>query len=303
MTLPIKDPDQPEIATEHNTFPQISSTEPVTILPSSISEGYTTKKSTTHGLPEEVASTTVSSMKPTTQFTTRLPTEQNIVERTTFSTHPQEQLPTEKIFSVNSFSSSGIPYTSTTPSNEEVRETPTQFPPSERVPEVPIRYPTEQVNPELTEPIIRTSTRAVVVTEAGSGDGRTTFPDENVPHVTLRIPTEPMEITSTTFLPETTSINLNGKRSSAPYAEVTEKIAGKTDKGSHVLASESTTIGRNSTTLIPSTVTTKDISGPVQIITTTATTTSTTTTSTTTAAVFTTTTTAKIVQRSSYSTI
>lgn len=292
MTLPIKDPDQPEIATEHITFPQISSTEPVTLLPSSTSEGYITEKSTTHGLPEEVASTTVSSMNPTTQFTTRLPTEQSIIERTTFSTHPREQLPTEKIFSVNSFSSSEIPYTRTTPSNEEVRETPTQFPPSERVPEVPIRYPTEQINPEPTEPIIRTSTRAVVVTEAGSGDGgRTTFPDENVPQVTLRIPTEPMEIPSTTLLPETTTVNLNGKRSSEPFAEVTEKIAGKTDKGSHVLATESTTIGRNSTTLIPNSVTTKDRSGPLQITTTTATTTSTSTT------------TAEMVQRSSYSTI
>lgn len=300
MTLPIKDPDQPEIATEHNTFPQISSTEPVTFLLSSTSDGFITEKPTTRGLPEEVASTTVSSMKPTTQFSTRLPTEQIIIERTTFSTQPQEQLPTEKIFSVNSFSSSGIFYTSTTPSNEEARDTPTQFPPSERVPEVPIRYPTEQINPEPTEPIILTSTRAVVVTEAGSGDGRrTTFPDENVPHVTLRIPTEPMEIPSTTVLPETTSINLNGKRSSAPYAEVTEKIAGKTDKGSHVLATESTTIGRNSTALIPSTVTTKDRPGPVQITTSTTTTTTTATNTSTS----TTTTSAEMVQRSSYSTI
>lgn len=108
MTLPIKDPDQPEIATEHNTFPQISSTEPVTFLLSPTSDGFITEKPTTRGLPEEVASTTVSSMKPTTQFSTRLPTEQIIIERTTFSTQPQEQLPTEKIFSVNSFSSSGI---------------------------------------------------------------------------------------------------------------------------------------------------------------------------------------------------
>ena len=227
MTLPDKDRHQPEV-TEPNTFPQTPpTTKSITFSRTLSNENMT--QSTTQKSREEMVATTVSSREPgiRSTYSTLLPepTEQIVSIRTTFQ---RQGVPTERFLST--IVSSSRFHSTTRISSEAVRETRTVHPPSERVPEVTIRFPTEGINPEPTEPIFNTTTRAPVVPESGTeGSGGTHYPEETVPQVTLRFPTEPVEVPSTTPLPPTETVNLNG-RSSTHSESVTEKTDDKITK-------------------------------------------------------------------------
>ena len=227
MTLPDKDQHQAEV-TEPNTFPQTPpTTKSVTFSQTLSNENMT--QSTTQKSREEMVATTVSSREPDIRstYSTILPepTEQLVSIRTTF---PRERVPTERFLST--IVSSNRFHSTIRISSEEVRETRTTHPPSERVSEVTIRFPTEGINHEPTEPIFKTTTRANVVTESGTeGGGETRYPEETVPQVTLRFPTEPVEGPSTTALPATETVDLNGQ-SSTHSESITEKIDDKITK-------------------------------------------------------------------------
>lgn len=247
MTVPDKDRHQPEV-TEPNTYPQTPpTTKSVTFSRTLSNENMT--QSTTQKSREEMVATTVSSREPDIRstYSTILPepTELIVSIQTTF---PRERVPTERFLST--IVSSSRFHSTTRISSEEVRETRTVHPPSERVSEVTIRFPTEGINPEPTEPIFQTTTRANVVTESGTeGGGGTRYPEETVPQVTLRFPTEPMEGPSTTALPATETVNLNGQ-SSTHSESISEKIDDKITKRVPELNTTSSSTEENFTVTI-----------------------------------------------------